>query len=132
GTGESVDTALSNSDVVVKRRLVQQRLVPAFMEPRSTVVQPNGDGVTMWSSTQVPHILRLMLALTLGLPEHKVRVIAPDVGGGFGGKLQVTPEELLCTLVARRLDKPVKYTESRSESLLSAHHGRDQIQYLEL
>ncbi len=85
-------------------------------------------GFTMWSATQVPHILRLMLALTLGVPEHKVRVIAPDVGGGFGGKLQVTPEEVITALVARRLGKPVKYTESRSESLMSAHHGRDQIQ----
>ena len=68
----------------------------------------------------------------LGIPEHKVRVIAPDVGGGFGGKLQVTPEEFICTLVARRLGKPVKYTESRSESLMSGHHGRDQIQDITL
>ena len=98
------------------------------MEPRSTVVQPIGDGFTMWSATQVPHILRTMLALTLGVPEHKVRVVAPDVGGGFGGKLQVTPEEVITTLVARKLGKPAKYTETRSESLMSAHHGRDQIQ----
>ena len=82
----------------------------------------------MWSATQVPHILRPMLALTLDVPEHKVRVIAPDVGGGFGGKLQVTPEEVITALVARKLGKPAKYTESRSESLMSAHHGRDQIQ----
>ena len=60
-----------------------------------------------------------------GVPEHKVRVIAPDVGGGFGGKLQVTPEEVIALLVARRIGKPVKYTESRSESMLAAHHGRD-------
>ena len=114
--------------MTVRRRFIQQRLIPAFMEPRSTVVQPVGDGFTMWSATQVPHILRTMLALTLGVPEHKVRVIAPDVGGGFGGKLQVTPEEVITTLVARKLNKPVKYTETRSESLMSAHHGRDQIQ----
>ncbi len=73
-----------------------------------------------------------MLSLVLGIPEHKVRVIAPDVGGGFGGKLQVTPEEVICTLVARRIGKPVKYTESRSESLMSGHHGRDQIQDITL
>jgi carbon-monoxide dehydrogenase large subunit len=73
-----------------------------------------------------------MLALSLGIPEQKVRVIAPDVGGGFGGKLQVTPEEFLTTLVARRLGKPVKYTESRSESMMSAHHGRDQLQDITL
>ncbi|HEY2043653.1 MAG TPA: xanthine dehydrogenase family protein molybdopterin-binding subunit [Jatrophihabitans sp.] len=128
GTGGAIDDALREAEVTVKRRFIQQRLIPAFMEPRSTVVQPMGDGVTMWSSTQVPHILRTMLSLTLALPEHKVRVIAPDVGGGFGGKLQVTPEEVICTLVARKLGKPVKFTESRSESLMSAHHGRDQIQ----
>jgi carbon-monoxide dehydrogenase large subunit len=128
GTGSSIEDALSDAEVTVTRRFVQQRLIPAFMEPRSTVVQPMGEGVTMWSATQVPHILRTMLALSLGIPEQKVRVIAPDVGGGFGGKLQVTPEEFICTLVARKLGKPVKYTESRSESLMSAHHGRDQIQ----
>ncbi|MGI8528131.1 MAG: xanthine dehydrogenase family protein molybdopterin-binding subunit [Geodermatophilaceae bacterium] len=132
GTGEPTQEAFDNAEVVVSRRFVQQRLIPAFMEPRSTVVQPIGDGFTMWTSTQVPHILRLMLALTLGVPEHKLRVIAPDVGGGFGGKLQVTPEEVICMMVSRRLRKPVKYTESRSESLMSAHHGRDQIQYIDI
>jgi carbon-monoxide dehydrogenase large subunit len=128
GTGAPIDDVLRDAEVTVTRRFIQQRLIPAFLEPRSTVVQPIGDGVTMWSSTQVPHVLRTMLALSLGIAEHKVRVIAPDVGGGFGGKLQVTPEEFICTLVARRLGKPVKYTESRSESLMSGHHGRDQIQ----
>jgi carbon-monoxide dehydrogenase large subunit len=128
GTGQPIDDVLNAAEVTLKRRFIQQRLIPAFMEPRSTVVQPVGEGFTMWSSTQVPHILRTMLALTLAVPEHKVRVIAPDVGGGFGGKLQVTPEEVICALVARKLGKPVKYTESRSESVMSGHHGRDQIQ----
>jgi carbon-monoxide dehydrogenase large subunit len=128
GTGTPIDEALGSAEVTVKRRFIQQRLIPAFMEPRSTVVQPNRDGVTVWSATQIPHILRTMLGLTLGIPEHKVRVIAPDVGGGFGGKIPVTPEEVITTLVARKLNKPAKYTESRSESLMSAHHGRDQIQ----
>jgi carbon-monoxide dehydrogenase large subunit len=128
GTGEPIEQALADAEVTVTRRFVQQRLIPAFMEPRSTVVQPVGNGVTMWSATQIPHILRTMLGNCLGLPEQEIRVIAPDVGGGFGGKLQVTPEEFICTLVARKLDKPVKYTESRSESLMSAHHGRDQLQ----
>ena len=95
GTGANTDQAFADADVVVSRRFVQQRLIPAFMEPRSVVVQPQGDNYTMWSSTQVPHILRLMLAMVTGIPEHKLRVIAPDVGGGFGGKLQVTPEEVL-------------------------------------
>ena len=130
GTGTDVDEEIRNAEVVVERTLRQQRLIPAFMEPRSVVVDPTGPQFTMWSSTQVPHILRLMLAMTLGIPEHKLRVIAPDVGGGFGGKLQVCPEEVLALLIARRLGKPVKYTESRSESMLAAHHGRDQIQHL--
>ncbi len=128
GTGKSIDEALGNAEVTVKRRFIQQRLIPAFMEPRATVVQPIGEGVTVWSATQIPHILRTMLSLTLGIAEHKVRVVAPDVGGGFGGKIPVTPEEIITTLVARKLNKPAKYTESRSESLMSAHHGRDQIQ----
>jgi carbon-monoxide dehydrogenase large subunit len=132
GSGGDVEQAIANAEVVIERTYRQQRLIPAFMEPRSVVVDPTGPQYTMWSSTQVPHILRLMLAMTLSVPEHKVRVIAPDVGGGFGGKLQVTPEEILAFLVARRVGKPVKYTESRSESLVSAHHGRDQIQKLTL
>ena len=132
GTGDPTQDAFDNAEVVVSRRFIQQRVIPAFMEPRSTVVQPIGDGFTMWTSTQIPHILRVMLALTLGIPEHKMRVIAPDVGGGFGGKLQVTPEEIICAMVSRRLRKPVKYTESRSESLMSGHHGRDQIQFLDI
>jgi len=128
GTGAPIEQALDDAEVKVTRRFIQQRLIPAFMEPRSTVVQPSQEGVTVWSATQIPHILRTMLGLTLGIAEHKVRVIAPDVGGGFGGKIPVTPEEVITTLVARKLNKPAKYTESRSESLMSAHHGRDQIQ----
>jgi aerobic carbon-monoxide dehydrogenase large subunit len=132
-SGPSADEAIAAAaadpeSVVVKRRWRQQRLIPAFMEPRSVVVDPTTEQLTMWSSTQVPHVLRIMLGLTLGLPEHKLRIIAPDVGGGFGGKLQVIPEEILATLVARRLGKPVKWTETRSESMVSGHHGRDQIQ----
>lgn len=132
GTGTDTDQAFADADVVVSRRLVQQRLIPAFMEPRSVLVQPQGDTFTMWSATQIPHILRVMAALVTGIPEHKLRVIAPDVGGGFGGKLQVNPEEILCLLVARRLGKPVKWTETRSESLMTAHHGRDQVQFIDI
>jgi carbon-monoxide dehydrogenase large subunit len=137
GTGGSVDDALAAAaddpdQIVVERTFRQQRLIPAFMEPRSTVVDPTGEQITMWSATQVPHILKLMIALTQGIPEHKVRVVAPDVGGGFGGKLQVTPEEIVTLMVARRLGKPAKYTETRSESLIAGHHGRDQIQHLRM
>jgi carbon-monoxide dehydrogenase large subunit len=102
------------------------------MEPRSVVVDPTGEQLTMWTSTQVPHVVRFALAATTGVPESKIRVIAPDVGGGFGGKLQVTPEEWATWTVARRLGRPVKYTETRSESLMAGHHGRDQWQRLTL
>jgi carbon-monoxide dehydrogenase large subunit len=132
GVAEDTDQAFANAEVVVSRRFVQQRLIPAFMEPRAVVVQPSAENFTLWSSTQIPHILRVMLAMVTGVPEHKLRVVAPDVGGGFGGKLQVTPEEVLTLLVARRLGRPVKWTETRSESLMTAHHGRDQIQYIDI
>ena len=117
---------------MIEREYRQQRLIPAFMEPRSVVVDPTGEQLTMWSATQIPHILRFALAATTGIPESKIRVIAPDVGGGFGGKLQTTPEEWIAVAAARRLAKPVKYTETRSESLVAAHHGRDQWQKLTL
>ncbi len=135
GTGGNVDRAIKRArgdGIVIEREYRQQRLIPAFMEPRSTVVDPTGEQITMWSATQIPHILRFALAATTGVPESKIRVIAPDVGGGFGGKLQQTPEEMITFAVARRLGKPVKYTETRSESLLAAHHGRDQWQKLTL
>ncbi|MGF1645538.1 MAG: xanthine dehydrogenase family protein molybdopterin-binding subunit [Kineosporiaceae bacterium] len=135
GTGGSADAAIAGArqdpdSVVVETRYRQQRLVPAFMEPRSVVVDPTGEQYTVWSATQVPHFVRIFMALVTGTSESKIRVIAPDVGGGFGGKLQFTPEEVIAFLVARQLGKPVKYTETRSESMLSAHHGRDQIQRL--
>jgi carbon-monoxide dehydrogenase large subunit len=135
GSGGDVEEAIraaesADDGVVLTRRFRQQRLVPAFMEPRSCVVDPTGPQLTMWSATQVPHILKTMSALTLGIPEHKLRVIAPDVGGGFGGKIAVLPEETMSLLVAQKLGRPVKWTESRSETMLAAHHGRDQIQDL--
>ncbi|MFN0282790.1 MAG: xanthine dehydrogenase family protein molybdopterin-binding subunit [Kineosporiaceae bacterium] len=137
GTGTDVEgvieSARSDADsVVVERRYRQQRLVPAFMEPRSTVVDPTGEQFSVWSATQVPHFVKIFMALVSGVSESKIRVIAPDVGGGFGGKLQFTPEELITFLVARLLGKPVKYTETRTESIQAAHHGRDQIQKLTL
>ena len=135
GTGGDVDAAIEKArtdGVVIEREYRQQRLIPAFMEPRSTVVDPTGEQITMWSATQIPHIVRFALAATTGVPESKIRVIAPDVGGGFGGKLNTTPEEWLTFCIANRLGKPVKYTETRSESLMVAHHGRDQWQKLTL
>ena len=135
GTGGNVEDAISKArgdGIVIEREYRQQRLIPAFMEPRSVVVDPTGEQITVWSATQIPHILRFALAATTGVPESKIRVIAPDVGGGFGGKLQQTPEEMIAFAVARRIGKPVKYTETRSESLVAAHHGRDQWQKLTL
>src|SRR5689334_16361501 len=135
GTGGNVEEAIEKArtdGIVIEREYRQQRLIPAFMEPRSVVVDPTGEQLTMYSATQIPHILRFALAATTGVPESKIRAIAPDVGGGFGGKLQTTPEEFIAWAVARRLSKPVKSTETRSESLVSAHHGRDQWQKLTL
>src|SRR5262249_15604582 len=103
-----------------------------FMEPRSVIADPTGGEYTLYSATQIPHILRFLLAATTGVPEQQIRVVAPDVGGGFGGKIGATPEEGIAFAVARKGGRPVKYTETRNESLLSAHHGRDMIQDLTL
>ena len=99
---------------MIERTYRQQRLIPAHGAARGGLLGV-GEEFTLWSATQIPHILRVMLAVMTGIPEQKIRVIAPDVGGGFGGKLQVTPEEVLAVLVARKLGKPVKWTETRSE-----------------
>ena len=135
GTGGSIDEAIAKArsdGIVIEREYRQQRLIPAFIEPRSVVVDPTGEQISIWSSTQVPHIVRFALAATTGVPQSKIRVVAPDVGGGFGGKLAITPEEWIAFAIARRVGKPVKYTETRSESLQCAHHGRDQWQRLTL
>ncbi|WP_283138611.1 xanthine dehydrogenase family protein molybdopterin-binding subunit [Rhizohabitans arisaemae] len=127
-----VDAAFAGAPVLIERTYVQQRLIPSAMEPRAVVCDRLGEDYTLHSATQIPHILRVMLALTTGIPEHRLRVIAPDVGGGFGSKLQVTAEEVVCLLLAKRLNRPVKWTESRSEGNLTVHHGRDQLQRISL
>jgi carbon-monoxide dehydrogenase large subunit len=135
GGADYAETLAANPDsVVVKRRFKQQRLLPSPMEPRSVVVAPiaAADEYTVYSATQIPHILRVMLALVTGIGEHKIRVIAPDVGGGFGCKLNVYAEEVLALVVARKLGRPVKWTESRSEHYQATIHGRDQIQDIEI
>ncbi|MFJ9800197.1 xanthine dehydrogenase family protein molybdopterin-binding subunit [Streptomyces wuyuanensis] len=129
-TGEDWDAVRARADVVVSRRFLQQRLIPNAMEPRAVVVMPiaaSGE-YTMYSATQIPHIVRVLMAMVTGIPEQKLRVIAPDVGGGFGSKLQVYGEEAVALSVARTLGRPVKWTESRSEGYLATHHGRGQIQ----
>jgi aerobic carbon-monoxide dehydrogenase large subunit len=132
--GGDYDAAKAKAEVVVTRRFLQQRLIPTAMEPRSVVVAPiaAADEYTVYSATQIPHILRLMLALVTGTPEHKLRVIAPDVGGGFGSKLNVYAEEVLALVVAKKLGRPVKWTETRSEGYQATIHGRDQIQDIEI
>jgi carbon-monoxide dehydrogenase large subunit len=127
-TAGDIDAAFSGADVVVEREYRQQRLIPSAMEPRAVLATWVGDDVTLWSATQIPHVLRFALSAFFAIPEHSIRVIAPDVGGGFGSKLQVTAEEVLAVLVSRRVGKPVKWTESRSEGNLTVHHGRDQWQ----
>jgi aerobic carbon-monoxide dehydrogenase large subunit len=128
------EAAKAKADRVFTRHYVNQRLIPMAMEPRATVAAPSGPdgGVTLWSSTQIPHIVRVLMALTTGIPENKIRVVAPDVGGGFGSKLQFYREEILAVQVATMLGKPVKWTESRSENAQVTHHGRDQLQEIEL
>ena len=128
------EKAAAAADVVVKRRFINQRLIPSTMETRAVVASPMGTSgeLTIWSATQIPHVLRVLLALVTGISENKLRVIAPDVGGGFGGKLQLYREEILATVIANRLGRPVKWTESRSENMVAMHHGRDQIQYIEM
>ena len=129
-----VDRLFAEAAVTVKERYRQNRLIPNAIEPRAVFVSPipaSGE-YTLWSTTQVPHIARVTLSGVCGIPEAKLRVVAPDVGGGFGSKLNVYAEEALALAVARRLGRPVKWTEGRSEGYLSTIHGRDQVQQIEL
>ena len=133
-TNGDVDKVFAEAPVVVKQRNVIRRLIPNAIEPRSIVVQPTPatGQFTMWSSTQIPHVLRTGMALATGIAESKLRIIAPRVGGGFGSKLQVYPEEALALELSRRLGRPIKWTETRTEGYLATHHGRDQIQDMEI
>jgi len=125
---DTTGQALEDADVAVTCRYYQPRLIPNAMEPRAVLAVPGpADDVTLYAATQVPHILRLLAAATLGLSETKVRVVAPDVGGGFGSKLDVYAEDLLAIALARRLGRPVKWTEERSENYLATIHGRDVV-----
>lgn len=119
--------AFQNAEVRVRQRYYQQRLVPNAMEPRAVVAdwRPRLGELTVWSSTQIPHLLKIFLSAILGVPEHQLRVVAPEVGGGFGSKLQVYPEEVLVAALARRLGRPVKWTMERREEFTSTHHGRE-------
>ncbi|MGI9658650.1 MAG: xanthine dehydrogenase family protein molybdopterin-binding subunit, partial [Gaiellaceae bacterium] len=132
-TGE-VDQVFGAADVVVKERYRQQRLIPNAMEPRAVLAESiaSTGELTLTSATQIPHVLRTTLSGVLGMPESKLRIVAPDVGGGFGSKLDVYAEEALCLALTRRLGRPVKWVEERSEGFLATIHGRDVIQHIEL
>jgi carbon-monoxide dehydrogenase large subunit len=131
---DAVERAFREATHTVSERYVQQRLIPAAMEPRGVCVvpQPFGGEYTVYSATQIPHILKIMLGLTAGISESKIRVIAPAVGGGFGSKLNVYAEELLCLALARRMKRPVRWTEERSENAQATVQGRGQIQHIDL
>jgi carbon-monoxide dehydrogenase large subunit len=130
GDEDQVNEALSNSDHVVELEFVNQRLIANAMEPRATVAHWDNatQSVTVWTTSQNPHTIRLLLgAFTLGIPEHKIRVVSPDVGGGFGSKIFHYPEEVIIPFVARAVGRPVKWVASRSESFITDAQGRDHV-----
>lgn len=131
---EGVEAALAASAHQIEGKFVQQRLIPSAMEPRGVlaVPAPFGDDMTLYSSTQVPHILKVMVAATTGLPEHNVRVVAPSVGGGFGAKLNINADEILAVALANKLKKPVRWTETRTEAAMSTTQGRGQRQQIRI
>ena len=132
--GGDIEAASKDADVKVSQTIVQQRLIPNAMEGRAIVADYNqgSNQLTLWSSTQIPHLVRLLLALVTGQPEHQLRVIAPDVGGGFGSKIALYPEEIIMTLIAKRSSRPIKWVEGRQENYLATNHGRDHVQHLEI
>lgn len=132
-SGGDIERAFQEADVIVSQRMVNQRIIPVAMEPRGVVAEylPGEGQLTVWTSTQIPHLLRTQLAAMLGLAENRVRVIAPEVGGGFGSKLNVYAEEALVGYLAMRLGRPVKWIETRRENFLTTIHGRGQIAEVE-
>ncbi|HEV2385919.1 MAG TPA: xanthine dehydrogenase family protein molybdopterin-binding subunit [Candidatus Acidoferrales bacterium] len=131
--GGDLKKAFRQADRIVKLRITNQRLIPMAMEPRAVLArfEPGEDRLTLWSSSQIPHILRTQIAAMLKFPETGVYVIVPEVGGGFGSKLNVYPEEALACHLAMKLGKPVRWTETRRENFLCTIHGRDQIAEME-
>jgi len=124
-----VEAAFAQAEVVVKERITQQRVFPIAIETRGCIADytPFENRLTLWTSTQVPHFVRLFVAGAMGLAESQVRVIAPDVGGAFGSKIRPYPEEYLCAATSKLTGRPVKWIEDRSENLVATTHGRGQI-----
>jgi carbon-monoxide dehydrogenase large subunit len=125
--GGDLDAGFAEADVIIERRIVNHRIAGGAIEPRGVVAEFRGDKLTVWSSTQIPHFLRLFLSILLGIGEERVRVVAPEVGGAFGSKLNIYAEEIGCAWASRKLGRPVKWIETRSEGMMVTHHGRDQI-----
>ncbi|WP_267128259.1 xanthine dehydrogenase family protein molybdopterin-binding subunit [Baekduia soli] len=125
--GGDLEAAFAEADLIVERRVENPRMSGAPIEPRGVIADYRSGSLTLTSSTQVPHFVRLFTALLLGINEERVRVIAPEVGGGFGAKLQMTGEEILLAWASRRCGRPIKWIETRSEHMAVCHHGRDQI-----
>ena len=132
--GGDVDAAFAAADVIVKDTILQQRLIPNAMEPRSAVANWTSSmgELTLWSTSQNPHICRFLASLVTGVAEHKIRVIATEVGGGFGSKIPVYADEMITSFCSMQLGRPVKWTATRSEGYQSTTHGRDHIQYVEM
>src|SRR5215211_7427029 len=133
GTGD-IDDTFNRADVVVKERYLQQRLIPNAIETRGVVANPDPitGGYTVYSSTQIPHITKAVLSSYCGVPEQRLRIVAPDVGGGFGSKLNVYSEEVITLVLARKLGVPIKWIEDRSENYVATIHGRGQVQDIEV
>ena len=135
--GGDVDAAFAEAEangVVIKERILQQRLIPNAMEPRGAVAQYNratGE-LTLWNTTQNPHIVRFLCSVVTGIPEDKLRVIAPEVGGGFGSKIAAYPADFLTVFCSKQLGVPVRWIETRSENYQATTHGRDHVQDVEL
>ena len=132
--GSDIDEAFANADVVVKDRILQQRLIPTAMETRSAVAsyaKASGE-LTLWNTTQNPHIVRFLCSLVTGIPEDRLRVIAPEVGGGFGSKIPFYPADIVTVFCSMKLGSPVKWTETRSENYQATTHGRNHVQDVEL
>jgi carbon-monoxide dehydrogenase large subunit len=129
-----IDKAFAEADVVVKQRITSQRLVPTAMETRGVVAEWRGADrqLNLYSSTQIPHLMRTLVAQMLGLEENRMRVVTPEVGGGFGSKLNVYAEEALMGFVAMKINKPVKWIESRRENFLCTIHGRGHVDFFEI
>ena len=130
----AIDAAFAKAEVVISQRMVNQRLAPSAMEGRGVVAhfEPGKETMTIWSSTQNPHILKSMIAAMTGLGQDQVRAIAPEVGGGFGAKINIYGEEYVAAAISKRLGIPLKWVEDRSEAFVATTHGRDILGYVEL